>query len=244
MPPSGPPAAPASSQTALGWALAHRDSNILKLLLQHGADPNEPLLTPASTDFIQAVAHEDFAYYLRREKNVTPLMLAAATGQIDAVHALLAAGARPDAQTARHKTVAIWLAGTYGHPSIVQVLLGKSPRPEDQHTRLKIKLGEQKALLYKNGEVADSSPISSGRKGFATPTGTFVVTHKYRHWKSTLYEDAPMPYFMRLSCRDFGLHAGVLPGYPASHGCIRLPEAKAAAFFAKVDVGTLVEIVD
>jgi lipoprotein-anchoring transpeptidase ErfK/SrfK len=70
------------------------------------------------------------------------------------------------------------------------------------------------------------------------------VTHKYRHWKSTLYEDAPMPYFMRLSCRDFGLHAGVLPGYPASHGCIRLPEAKAAAFFAKVDVGTLVEIVD
>jgi lipoprotein-anchoring transpeptidase ErfK/SrfK len=53
-----------------------------------------------------------------------------------------------------------------------------------------------------------------------------------------------MPYFMRLSCRDFGLHAGVLPSYPASHGCIRLPEAKAAAFFAKVDVATLVEIVD
>lgn len=70
------------------------------------------------------------------------------------------------------------------------------------------------------------------------------MTHKYRHWKSTLYEDAPMPYFMRLSCRDFGLHAGVLPSYPASHGCIRLPEAKAAAFFAKVDVATLVEIVD
>jgi lipoprotein-anchoring transpeptidase ErfK/SrfK len=242
--PSGPPVVPEAGQTALGWALARRDLNILGLLLQNGADPNEPLLTPASADFVQAVAHEGFAYYLRREKNVTPLMLAAATGQIEAVRALLAAGARPGAQTARHKTVAIWLAGTHGHPSIVQVLLGKSPRPEDQHTRLKIKLGEQKVLLYKNGEIADSSPISSGRKGFATPTGMFVVTNKYRHWKSTLYDDAPMPYFMRLSCSDFGLHAGVLPGYPASHGCIRLPETKAAAFFAKVDVGTLVEIVD
>lgn len=261
--PAAPPAAPAPSsgslalttppipspppeagQTALGWALARRDTHILGLLLRNGADPNEPLLTPASEDFLRTVNHDGFAYYLRRERQVTPLMLAAATGQLEAVQLLLQAGARTNAQTARHKTTAIWLAGKHQHPAIVQVLLGKSPRPEDQHTRLKIKLGEQKVLLLKNGDVVDSSPISSGKKGFPTPKGIFVVTNKYRHWNSTIYDSAPMPFFMRLNCSDFGLHAGNLPGYPASHGCIRLPEAKAAAFFAKVEIGTLVEIVD
>ncbi len=64
---------------------------------------------------------------------------------------------------------------------------------------------------------------------------------KHRQWKSTLYH-APMPLYLRLSCRDFGLHAGELPGYPASHGCIRMKKKDAEEFFSRVPVGTLVVI--
>lgn len=230
------------AQSALAWALARRDVATLKLLLGHGADPNQPLQTPAAEDFISAVADDHFAYYLRKEKNVTPLMLASSTGQIDAVRVLLGAGASAGAKTTRHKTAAIWLAGKNQHVGIVQVLLGKDP--ESQAMKIRVSLGQQKVTIYRDGAPVDSSPISSGRKEFPTPKGAYVVTNKYKDWKSTIYEDASMPYFMRLSCGDFGLHAGALPGYPASHGCIRLPYEKARTFFAKVEVGTLVEIVD
>jgi ankyrin repeat protein len=232
------------AQSALAWALARKDIATLKLLLAHGADPNQLLRTPASADFIEAVADEHFAYYLRKEKNVTPLMLAASTGQLDAARLLLDAGALPNATTSRHKTAAIWLAGKNQHVGIVQLLLGKDPSPESQAVKVRVYLGRQKATIYRDGAPVDSAPISSGRKDFPTPKGAYVVTNKYRDWTSTIYEDASMPFFMRLSCGDFGLHAGKLPGYPASHGCIRLPYDKAKAFFSKVEVGTLVEIVD
>jgi len=233
-----------AAQSALAWALARKDIATLKLLLAHGADPNQLLRTPAAADFIEAVADEHFAYYLRKEKNVTPLMLAASTGQLDAARLLLEAGAQPHAKTSRHKTAAIWLAGKNQHVGIVQLLLGKDPSPESQAIKVRVYLGRQKATIYRDGAPVDSAPISSGRKDFPTPKGAYVVTNKYRDWTSTIYEDASMPFFMRLSCGDFGLHAGKLPGYPASHGCIRLPYDKAKAFFSKVEVGTLVEIVD
>ncbi len=232
------------AQSALAWALARKDIATLKLLLAHGADPNQLLRTPAAADFIETVADEHFAYYLRKEKNVTPLMLAASTGQLDAARLLLDAGAQPHAKTSRHKTAAIWLAGKNQHVGIVQLLLGKDPNPESQAVKVRVYLGRQKATIYRDGAPVDSAPISSGRKDFPTPKGAYVVTNKYRDWTSTIYEDASMPFFMRLSCGDFGLHAGNLPGYPASHGCIRLPYDKAKAFFSKVEVGTLVEIVD
>ena len=232
------------AQSSLAWALARRHTAVLKLLLDHGADPNQSLATPSGEDFIGVVADEHFSYYLRKEKNVKPVMLAAATGQLEAVELLLKAGADPDATTARHKTEAIWLAGKGHHVGIVQLLLGKDPRPEVQKLKVTVDLSKQRAILYRDGEPVDSSPISSGRQGYRTPKGAYVVTNKYRDWKSTLYEDASMPFFMRLSCGDFGMHAGALPGYPASHGCIRMPYEKAREFFSKVEVGTLVEIVD
>ena len=126
-------------------------------------------------------------------------------------------------------------------PEMLQVLLGKSPRPEDQRMRIHISIGRQQAVLYKDGQVALVSPVSTGRPGFPTPTGQFVVTDKDRMHRSTLYP-AYMPYFLRMSCRDFGMHAGVLPGYPDSHGCIRLPFGSAQRLFREVDIGTLVTI--
>jgi lipoprotein-anchoring transpeptidase ErfK/SrfK len=89
--------------------------------------------------------------------------------------------------------------------------------------------------------ATESAPVSTGRKGFRTPAGEYVVTDKHRKWRSTLYP-ADMPFFMRLSCGEIGFHEGKLPGYPASHGCIRMRRKDAAEFFKQVPVGTKVVI--
>jgi hypothetical protein len=230
--------------TPLAWSIALDFPEAVRLLLQHGADPNLAIPTPAPDRLIEATGDAHFGYYLRREKNVTPLMLAASMGQLETVQALVEAGANRNAKTARHNTVALWLAGKNERIEVMQFLLGKDPSPEGQPQRIEIRLGSQRAVLFRNGEEVMNSPISSGKKGFATPKGRFVVTNKYEDWRSTIYEQARMPFFMRLSCSDFGLHAGRLPGYPASHGCIRLPPKMARMFYDVTEIGTLVEITD
>lgn len=119
------------------------------------------------------------------------------------------------------------------------MLIGDSPSPEK--LRVQISLGAQRASLIRDGVSIYSTDISSGRTGFSTPTGEFVVTDKHAAHMSTIYK-ASMPFFMRLNCRDFGMHQGQLPGYPASHGCIRLPSGAATRLFKEVPVGTLVSI--
>ena len=93
-----------------------------------------------------------------------------------------------------------------------------------------------------DGNEIFATKVSTGRKGFATPTGDFVITNKHRAWTSTIYH-ASMPYFQRLSCSDFGLHEGNVPGYPASHGCIRVPAGNAAKLFTMTQAGDRVRIV-
>ncbi len=123
----------------------------------------------------------------------------------------------------------------------MQLLMRIAPDSEAARTRIVVDLAAQRASVWRDEKVQLVTEISSGRASHPTPTGQFVVTDKYQTWKSTLYH-ARMPYFLRLSCGDFGLHAGNLPGYPASHGCIRLPEDIARQLFASIPVGTLVEI--
>ena len=84
--------------------------------------------------------------------------------------------------------------------------------------------------------------VSSGKREKPTPPGKYVVTQKYPDWRSTLYHNASMPFFLRLSCSPVGLHAGVIPGYPASHGCVRLPREVAQKLFTMIPKGTVVEI--
>jgi lipoprotein-anchoring transpeptidase ErfK/SrfK len=86
-----------------------------------------------------------------------------------------------------------------------------------------------------------TSPVSTARRGMHTPTGRFRVSEKDVSHISTIYH-VSMPFYMRLSGRPFGMHAGYLPGYPASHGCIRMPKDKAVLFFRNVIVGTSVRI--
>ena len=81
-----------------------------------------------------------------------------------------------------------------------------------------------------------------GRAGFASKPGEYVVTDQRRDHISSIYEDAQMPYFMRLSCQDFGLHEDRVTGRPASHGCVRLPEKVARRLFFEVPIGTWASI--
>ena len=134
---------------------------------------------------------------------------------------------------------------------------------------VRISLGEQRAYFYKGGELVGVSAISSGREGLDTTTGSFHIIQKDRDHvssrfgdyidrdrniikkeidrekdpmpKGAIYDGARMPFFMRI-VGGTGMHEGFLPGYPASHGCIRMPGRMAEIFFNNVSVGTPVSI--
>ena len=140
----------------------------------------------------------------------------------------------------------------------------------DGKPSVKISLGEQRAYFYKGGQLVGISQLSTGREGLGTPIGQFSH-HSKRHRSrleqirrlrrlgrsmsssqtsnvgkdpkppGTHFKGAPMPYFMRI-VGGVGMHAGYLPGYPASHGCIRMPEFMAENFFKSVSTGTPVTI--
>jgi hypothetical protein len=107
-----------------------------------------------------------------------------------------------------------------------------------------ISLADQRMDVFGDHQLIAWSTISSGRIGFSTPTGIFVVTEKDRDHHSNLYHNAPMPFFLRLTDGGVGMHAGVLPGYPASHGCIRLPEVMAHELYLHVEPGAFVQVID
>ena len=136
---------------------------------------------------------------------------------------------------------------------------------------IRISLGEQRAYFYKGGELVGISAISTGREGFGTTTGSYKIIQKDKDHvssrfgdyvdrdgniikkeidrdkdpmpKGAIYDGARMPYFMRI-VGGTGMHEGFLPGYPASHGCIRMPGHMAEIFFNHVSVGTPVSVTD
>src|SRR5580700_9611645 len=138
-----------------------------------------------------------------------------------------------------------------------------------QQTTVIISLTEQTAYLLEDGRVAFASPIASGKEGWGTPIGSFkVISKDLNHQSGNFglvsdsygrivnpnaipgsyvppgchYMPAPMPYFMEFS-QCVGMHAGYLPGYPASHGCVRMPRDLAAEFFDRVQIGTPVKVI-
>ena len=222
-------------------AIAGNDRETLCKMLDEGMDPNVELPVPVPVAFQKRFATAHLRYYLSKEKGFTALMLATALGNDGFVKILLRAGADPWKVTKRHKTHALWLAAKSRNIEIMRSLMGIGPDHASRAFRITINLPEQYAFLWRNGRIVLATPISSGTRSHPTPRGRYLITNKYRYWKSTLYP-AEMPFFLRLSCGDFGLHMGRLPGYPASHGCIRLPERSAKTLYASVPVGTLVEI--
>ncbi|HEX2019819.1 MAG TPA: L,D-transpeptidase [Aurantimonas sp.] len=107
-----------------------------------------------------------------------------------------------------------------------------------------VSLKAQRAFVYRNGVPIGVSTISSGMPGHETPTGIFTILQKEVDHKSNLYNGAPMPFMQRLTWDGVALHAGALPGYPASHGCVRLPLAFARLLYGVTKPGLTVVITD
>ena len=105
-----------------------------------------------------------------------------------------------------------------------------------------VSLTEQLARVYRNGIEIGVSTASSGRLGHATPTGVFTILQKARVHHSSTYDEASMPYTERLTWDGVALHAGGVPGYPSSHGCVHLPLEFARLLFGATEVGTTVLI--
>jgi L,D-transpeptidase catalytic domain len=107
-----------------------------------------------------------------------------------------------------------------------------------------ISLATQRAYAYRNGVPIGVSTVSTGAPGRETPTGVFVILQKAVKHRSNKYSNAPMPYMQRLTWDGIAMHAGRLPGYPASHGCIRLPSEFAKLLFGITKLGLTVVITD
>jgi len=223
----------------LAYAISTDNAPLFTTLLECGADPNTTLVGKYDSEFLETLPSKSFRNYIEDDKNVTCLMLAAGLGRTDYVRALLQAGAERNRSTGRYKMIALYFAAELGHWQAAQILLGSGPDPEK--LRVEISLSSQKMSLIKDGVSILNSTCSTGREGYSTKRGNFVITDKERNHRSTIYH-VDMPYFMRLSCLDFGMHEGVVPNYPASHGCIRLPGETARKLFAEIPIGTLVTV--
>jgi hypothetical protein len=105
-----------------------------------------------------------------------------------------------------------------------------------------VSIDEQRAYVYRNGVLTGVSTVSTGKKGHETPTGVFTILQKNKDHFSNIYDNAPMPYMQRLTWGGIALHAGGLPGYPASHGCIRLPSEFARRLFEVTSTGMTVVV--
>jgi lipoprotein-anchoring transpeptidase ErfK/SrfK len=153
-------------------------------------------------------------------------------------------------------------------PANVSARLMEIATPDNTHVI--VSLSKQRAYLLVGEEIAIDTPVSTGKRAGMTPSGKFSVLEKDPDHRSSVYgnfldrggrvvrggvslkidsapsgthyEGAPMKWFMRLTEDGVGMHIGILPGYPASHGCVRLPADIAPLIYQKVKVGTPVEI--
>lgn len=94
-----------------------------------------------------------------------------------------------------------------------------------------VSLSSQQAFVFRKGKAWDSTTVSTGKPGNETPEGVFPILQKKIEHRSTLYDDALMPFMQRLTWDGVALHAGRVPGYPASHGCVRMPQAFAKKLY-------------
>jgi hypothetical protein len=114
--------------------------------------------------------------------------------------------------------------------------------PEEGDTRIVIDLLTQLAFVYRDDQLIGAAAISSGKDEKPTPLGFFSVLEKRRFYRSKKYDNAPMPFMQRIDTYGIALHGGDNPGFPASHGCIRLPYKFAERLFALTAIGSKVVI--
>ncbi len=153
---------------------------------------------------------------------------------------LLRHGAKPVAKIAACSIVALLIASP---------ALAKSKRTAAETAKfpagtmqIVISISKQHATVFNDGKAVGEAPVSTGVAGHPTPLGVFAVIGKARYHQSNIYSGAPMPYMHRITWSGVALHEGMLPGYPASHGCIRMPGAFVSRLFAATKLGTRVVI--
>src|SRR5262245_14551668 len=117
-----------------------------------------------------------------------------------------------------------------------------APRQAGEPLMAIVSIKSQQVTIYDADGWIFRAPVSTGTKGRETPAGVFAVVEKDRDHRSTLYDDAWMPHMLRITWNGIALHGGPLPGYAASHGCIRMPFGFAERLFDKVRLGTRVII--
>ena len=118
--------------------------------------------------------------------------------------------------------------------------LWAADKPDGEPTRIVVSLTRQMAWVYQGDAMVAATTISSGSGGHESPVGEFPILGKDRFHKSNRYSAAPMPFMLRLNSFGVALHGGKLPGYPASHGCIRLPMTFAQKLFGLAKIGDTV----
>lgn len=133
------------------------------------------------------------------------------------------------------------MPGTAAATETPAVLQAEAAR-EDDPLKIVVSLANQRISVYRGDRLVESSPVSTGRRGYSTPSGVFSILEKRRRHFSNLYNNAPMPYMQRLTWSGIALHQGRLPGYPASHGCIRLPQQFAKTLFGLTERGAHVVV--
>lgn len=137
---------------------------------------------------------------------------------------------------------------TYDEPELAKLKPGEYTWTPERAPRgpvvVLVNLPQQQARVYRNGILIGRTTVSTGRKGHRTPTGVFQILQKDKHHHSNKYNDASMPNMERLTWDGIALHAGNLPGYPASHGCVRMPLKLSELLFAITDKGGTVVIAD
>ena len=106
-----------------------------------------------------------------------------------------------------------------------------------------ISKASQRMYVFKDGAPWGASPVSTGRAGHATPAGVFPILQKQTFHRSNIYSNAPMPFMQRLTWSGIAIHAGHLPGYPASHGCVRLPRTFAQSLFKLTRASTTTVVI-
>ena len=159
--------------------------------------------------------------------------------------AIVAIGA-DDAEARTHRTwkskrVALGLPARAGQTVDRAADKAKSKVSPQAHLVV-VSISKQRISLYGAGGFHTQNAVSTGKPGFPTPTGVFSVIQKNRYHRSNIYSGAPMPFMQRITWSGVAMHAGVLPGYPASHGCIRLSHNFASELWGMTKMGARVVV--
>jgi hypothetical protein len=227
-------------QENLTQAILANDTALTDNALKQDCNPNFQVnLSEAELKTLIALSPRMYHYY-SNGSDFRPLHIAAGLGETAICKLLIASGAKQYAVSKGYDWVPAQYAARSGYPDLAQILLGLDPN--DDPYRIEISLSRQKLVVLEKGLPFLTAGISTGRHDKPTPPGMYLVTDKIKLQRSTIYK-VKMPYFLRLSFSEVGIHYGVNPGRPASHGCIRVgSEEQAKKILNTCPIGTIVQI--